>query len=85
MSKYESYTIEERNAEGLLVRVIATCSTEHAPLLAAAPDLLEAARRALEMMGEIKIPSVGTRVGFCANVTRAALAAAIRRAEGEAT
>ncbi len=52
----------------------------NAALISAAPDLLEAARRALEMFGDIKVPSIRTRAGFSAEVTRAALAAAIRKA-----
>ena len=52
------------------------------PIYAGAPELLAACQRALDMMADLKIPSVKTRLGFSANVTRAALAAAIAKAEG---
>lgn len=53
-----------------------------ADLIAAAPALLEAACLALAMMSEIKIPNINTRVGYSANVARAALGAAIAKAMG---
>lgn len=72
-----------RREDGRAPKIVAQNLTrQNARLIAAAPDLLEAARRALDMMADIKIPNVNTREGFAANVTRAALAAAIAKTEG---